>query len=177
MAAHSISPRPLASAREICVPTFSDRVAVSAPALMARAFAMRRQRIRAAGPSPPVVSTPKGEKSQPAAWHVALLWTFFTHSASAAADDCPSRTADEAEAGPSRSQQQVCRAVPGAWDGLLNLRGPASQLAQAEEPVTEVVVPPVGPIAWAAQGMVSGRVHGFCVDCPLGVAGCPHPEP
>ena len=97
VAAHSISPRPLARAREICVPTFSDRVAVSAPALMARAFAMRRQRIRAAGPSPPVVSTPKGEKSQPAAWHVALLWAFFTRSASAAADDRPSRTADEAE--------------------------------------------------------------------------------
>ena len=42
VAAHSISPRPLARAREICVPTFSDNVAVSAPALMAKAFAKRR---------------------------------------------------------------------------------------------------------------------------------------
>ena len=32
VAAQSISPRPLARAREICVPTFSDRDAVSAPA-------------------------------------------------------------------------------------------------------------------------------------------------
>ena len=36
VAAHSISPRPLARAREIWVPTVSDKVAVSAPALMAR---------------------------------------------------------------------------------------------------------------------------------------------
>ena len=73
LAAQSISPRPLARAREIWVPTVSDNVAVSAPALVANAFASRRHSRRAAGPKPPVASTPKGEKSQPAAWHTALL--------------------------------------------------------------------------------------------------------
>ena len=91
VAAHSISPRPLARAREICVPTFSDKVAVSAPALMASALASRRQSSRAAGPSPPVVSTPNGEKSQPAAWQTDLLWTTLARSASATADERPSR--------------------------------------------------------------------------------------
>ena len=97
VAAHSISPRPLARAREIWVPTFSDRVAVSAPARMASAFANRRQSVRAAGPSPPVESTPNGEKSQPATWQTALLCTIFARSASAAADNRPSRSAEEAE--------------------------------------------------------------------------------
>ena len=97
VAAQGISPRPLARAREIWVPTFSDKVAVSALAGMARAWANRRHSFRAAGPKPPVESIPNGEKSQPAAWHTALLWALCALSTSAAADDRPSRTADEAE--------------------------------------------------------------------------------
>ena len=97
VAAHNISPRPLARAREIWVPTFSDSVAVSAPARIAKALASRLQSWRADGPSPPVVSTPKGAKSQPAAWHTALLCTNFARSDSLAAEDRPTRTADKAE--------------------------------------------------------------------------------
>ena len=79
------------------MPTFSDNVAVSAPALMANAFARRRHRRRAAGPKSPVASTPKGEKYQPAAWQTALLCTTLARSASATAEHRPSRTGDEGE--------------------------------------------------------------------------------
>ena len=110
-------PRPLARAREIWVPTFSDKVAVSAPARMDRAFANRRHSCRAAGPKPPVESIPNGEKSQPAAWHTALLWAIFARSTSAAADDRPSGTADEAE------QRSVCETVTSTARG----RGPTAR--------------------------------------------------
>ena len=46
-------------------------------------------------PHPPVASTPKGEKSQPAPWHTVLLCTTLSRSASAAAEDRPKSTADE----------------------------------------------------------------------------------
>ena len=79
------------------MPTLSDSVAESAPALIARAFASRRQSWRADGPKPPVVSTPKGQKSHPAAVHGPLLWATLARSPSPAADDRPSRTAEEAD--------------------------------------------------------------------------------
>jgi hypothetical protein len=118
VAAQSISPRPLARAREIWVPTFSDKVAVSAPARIASAFARRRQSKRAAGPRPPVASTPNGEKSHPAAWHAALLCTTLARSASAAADDRPSRTAGEAD------ERSGCDTVTSTARG----RGPAARI-------------------------------------------------
>ena len=121
VAAHNISPRPLARAREIWLPTFSDSVAVSAPARIAKALASRLQSWRADGPSPPVVSTPKGAKSQPAAWHTALLCTTFARSDSLEAEDRPTRTAYEAE------KSSGCETVTSTASG----RGPTDRKSKS----------------------------------------------
>ena len=85
-AAHSISPLPLASAKDKRAPTFSAMHAISAPALMANWRDKSRDIFLADGPRPPVTSQPKGRKDQPADSQDGLLWAVFLASASAAAD-------------------------------------------------------------------------------------------
>ena len=82
-------------------------------------------------------------------------------------------------AGAGCPEERIRGPVARAWNGLLQLRGPTGHLAQGVQPVAQVVMTPVGPIAGAAQGMVASRVHGFPASGALGplvIAQGPHPE-
>jgi len=81
VAAHSISPRPFARARERSNPTLSAEAVAAEPLIMAKDFARRRHRDRAEGPNPPTESIPKGQKSQPAVEQARRDWVTFAFSA------------------------------------------------------------------------------------------------
>ena len=63
------------------------------------------------------------------------------------------------EASSHTPQQQISGTVPTTRNGNLQLRGPPGQLGQAEETVSDVIVPPIRPIAGTAKGMVTPGVH------------------
>ena len=72
-------------------------LAAEAPACIAKCLASFWHKPRAAGPSPPTESNPKGRKSHPTAAHGPLLTLFLCCSAKAAADVVPARTAEGAD--------------------------------------------------------------------------------